>query len=190
MCSTFKVLILFRNSKVSRSRKTTHKQAHQPFSQNELNSLPKGLQWHEPKTAGQDHQAKGDPPSALPAGGLLRPALCHLRTNHWVTSHPASVEPYQEGGLRAPAGNQSLSERLRNSNNNFFKKRNKSFISQVWNVKGNENLQHLSTELCLPVLTECVLLTCWCFSSLLLRCLLCVKVQHFLSYKMDSTCFG
>lgn len=134
---TVKALISFLNSKVSRSNKTTHKQAHRLFSRNELIFLPKGLQWDEPKTAGQDHQAKGDPPRALPAGGQIYPALCHLRTNHRVTSYPASVEPHQEGGLRAPAGIQSLSERLRNLT--AIQKKH-SFILQVWSVKGNDNL--------------------------------------------------
>lgn len=42
----------------------------------------------------------------------------------------------------------------------------------------------------LSVLTECVLLPCWCFSSLLLRCLLCIKTHHFLSYRWILLALG
>lgn len=153
----------------------------------ELTFLPKGLQRDKPKTAGQDHQAKGDPPSALPAGGSLRPALCHLRANHRVTSHPASVDPHQEGGLRAPAGIQSLSERLRNLK---AIKGNQSFILQVWNVKENKHLQRRSIELCLPLLPQCVLLSCWCFSTLLFWCLQRIKTQLFWSYRWILCALG
>lgn len=93
---------------------------HQIFKQMGLHFLPTGLQRDQPKTAGEDHQAKGDPPGALPARGTLHPALRHLRTHHRVTSHPASVEPHQEAGLRDPAGIQSLPERLRNAHVSEF----------------------------------------------------------------------
>lgn len=79
-----------------------------------LHFLSTGLQREQPKTAGQDYQAKGDPPGALQARGSLHPALCHLRTHHRVTSHPTSVEPHQETGLRDPAGIWSLPERMKN----------------------------------------------------------------------------